>query len=1207
MAKCPVCGTIGAETGVLCPNQCAYLVRESALEVDAKGLERYLGKLIGERYAVVGYLGRGGMGVVYRARDIKGSGEVAVKVLLNPKPGKRAIRRFLREAKVAVRLRHPNIVSTYGFGRVDEGFFLAMELVDGQPLSRYWRRGVPFDALIAIALQSLSALGAAHAADVIHRDLKPGNVLIGQNERGGLMVKVLDFGLARFLQPDRDTLTRTGELVGTPRYMSPEQARGSRDIDITTDLYALGVILYEFATGKVLFDAEVPTAVAVKHITDPVPPMVPRDGLDLPAGFEAVVRKMLAKDAKSRYPDTMAVRGALAPYLKKERNAELPIAPGGFQNTVEVPPQLAQSVESAKPDGTVHFEPSVIGRKAQLRKLWTLHRQAIDNGRGSVVFVRGEAGIGKSRLLEAFRDGMLESAEMEWYSGETQQSDGQGLSALRRALGALLGLRAQDRDAARRWIHDVLVSWGGEAEEDIDRLTRFFRSDERLDDQRAAFAGSNEDERAQADREQLFGVIERVLRRAASQRPLLMCLEDLHWAGAPTRGFLEYLLPRLKSTPAPLMLVCTMRSDDEDARDWDEVLPRLLRYEADLFHQMELRPLEEDQSRTLVRAMLKATDRLTTAILGMTSGNPLHITQMLRFMHDRQLIVEEDGVWDLPSGSRARELVPPELADLMTARLEHLLARHRLREELTQLVQRAALIGRRVPYRLLLRLLEMEKDAGNARVKALLEHLEEMLDLLLEEGILFEDLDHTEDILTFCHGVLRETLNQGLKDRRSMRGTHLAAAQAKEIYYARTLDGHAAEIAEHYEAARREEDAMHWQMRAADAARRSWNLRACEEHYLRARQLMKRLPGVTPHQRRELYEALGEIYLSTGRHDRASKCFVRAFDAAEEAGEGDAMAHLLFQQGNVWRERGRLKDAEKAYQECLAVSRALGVHEGIGNALLGLSKLARQSGAQPEAHRFLSAAEEQFEQLADNKALADCHRNRAYIYMRQGEWSQGKKHLKESLQINRDRQDRWGLAHVHRDLAKLAVLRGRNDEGQINARKALDLFENIGARYGFAKSVYTLAQVHKAQGHYQAAGDQFQRALAIFEALAADREIAESMFQLGYVALRLGRPREARTWFDRAHHQGTLAGSLFLQGMALAGTAWACAENDDPQSTRAYLQQAHRKLPRDYHHVPDLADIYYACARCFEAHRENALAQACERKSDLILRSLERV
>jgi tetratricopeptide (TPR) repeat protein len=895
----------------------------------------------------------------------------------------------------------------------------------------------------------------------------------------------------------------------------------------------------------------------------------------------------------------------LAPFLKKTTSAELEPDPEPELIAVESSSAPVQSEADSAAEGAIRFEPPVVGRSAQLRKLWTLHRQAIDHGRGALVLVTGETGVGKTRLLEAFRDGILEGAEMEWCAGETGQKGGHGLGALRGALAELFGVRGQDRELTRKHIVDVMSCWGTPDAEDVERLTALFLPGSGGGASPGRFADDDNDERAHAEREQLFGVIERVLRRAAADRPLLVCLEDLHWAGSPTWEFLEFLSPRLKNAPEPLLFVGTMRSDAPEAKVWAEAVGRLQRYEGEAFHRIELAALDEDQSKTLIRTMLKGTERLTQSVLGMTSGNPLHLIQILRFLHDSDLIVQKDGIWDLPEGQKAKEIVPPALADLMSARLEQVLSRHKQREELTRIIHRCALVGRKVPYRLLHRLLELESEMTPG-LRPLMGLLEEALDLFVQEGVLVEDLENTEDVLTFAHGMLRESLNQALKGRRTTRATHLAAAMAKEQYWSRTPDAYSAEIAQHYEEAKRWPEALEWHVKAASAARRTWDLRACEDHYQQAQNLLAQAPEAKPLVRRQILQALGELRMTTGQNEQAEQLFRQAFEVAEDSGESEAMAHLLFLQGNVARERGKARDAERCYRECLAVSRALGVREGIGNALLGLSKLARESGATAEAHRFLTAAEEQFEGSQDTRALADTSRQRAFIYMKEGNWSEAKQQFKNALQFNLQREDKWGLAHVHRDLAELAVLRGRNDEGQINARKALDLFENIGARFGFAKSVFTLAEVHKAQGHFQAAGEQFQRALSIYEALGAQPEISETMFQIGVVALRLGRPREAKTWFDQARVQAAQVDDAFLEGMALAGLAWAGASGDDPQSTRAYLQHAHRRLPRDTNFVPDLADIYLACARCFENHNEKALAEACRRKGQLIQQSLGR-
>ena len=280
-------------------------MRESAIEAGATDIDRHLGDLIGDRYAIVGYLGRGGMGVVYRARDIKADGEVALKVLLSQQPSKRAMRRFLREAKVAVRLRHPNIVTTHGFGRVEDSFFLAMEIVDGQPLSKYWRRGIPFEALVAIAMQSVNALGAAHEAGVIHRDLKPGNILITRNERGGLLVKIVDFGLARPFLPQSgcEFVALKDVPTGTIAYMAPEQLR-CLPPGPAMDVYAVGHILAELLLGHTPYQRMTASQVVEAKLgVDRHPFESPI--LEGPLG--SVVAQAVANDPRHRYRSAEAM------------------------------------------------------------------------------------------------------------------------------------------------------------------------------------------------------------------------------------------------------------------------------------------------------------------------------------------------------------------------------------------------------------------------------------------------------------------------------------------------------------------------------------------------------------------------------------------------------------------------------------------------------------------------------------------------------------------------------------------------------------------------------------------------------------------------------------------------------------------------------------------------------------------------------------
>ena len=254
------------------------------------------GVLVGERYEISRLLGAGGMGRVYLARDRSLSREVALKVLderhaENPQ----FVERFRREAKAAASLSHPNMVTVYDAGEDDETPYIAMEHVAGGTLkNRLQERGVlPPRAAAGVTFEVANALAAAHEKSIVHRDIKPENVLV--TDRGH--AKVGDFGIAR--AATATAITETDLILGSVRYLSPEQAKGE-EVGPASDLYSLGVVLYEMLTGRVPFDEENPVATAMKHVTEE--PASPRE-LDptIPKALEAITLKLLKKDPKQRY------------------------------------------------------------------------------------------------------------------------------------------------------------------------------------------------------------------------------------------------------------------------------------------------------------------------------------------------------------------------------------------------------------------------------------------------------------------------------------------------------------------------------------------------------------------------------------------------------------------------------------------------------------------------------------------------------------------------------------------------------------------------------------------------------------------------------------------------------------------------------------------------------------------------------------------
>jgi serine/threonine-protein kinase len=302
-----------------------------------------LTQALGSGYTLEGEIGRGGMGVVFSARDERLKRGVAVKVLPPELAFREEIRlRFLREAETAARLSHPHIVPIHSVGEGPDGLvYFVMAYVDGESLgAKLKRRGrLPPDEARRIMQETADALGAAHALGIIHRDVKPDNILL-EGSRG--RVVVTDFGIAKALSSTTGgaTLTATGVAIGTPHYMSPEQAAGDREIDGRSDIYSLGVVAYQMLVGELPFHAPTVPGILMKHITEQAP-LITDKRPDVPEDLAACVMRSLEKDPEDRWPTADALRRALearSATLYKPRRSSVQAAAPARSARLALPP-----------------------------------------------------------------------------------------------------------------------------------------------------------------------------------------------------------------------------------------------------------------------------------------------------------------------------------------------------------------------------------------------------------------------------------------------------------------------------------------------------------------------------------------------------------------------------------------------------------------------------------------------------------------------------------------------------------------------------------------------------------------------------------------------------------------------------------------------------------------------------------------------------
>jgi eukaryotic-like serine/threonine-protein kinase len=339
---CTSCGADAGDHSRFCPS-CGSSVTRSAERDD------YIGRTVRGIYRVEQLIGEGGMGKVFRAHHVRLRKTVVLKVLRHTLlSDSRTVQRFEREATAAAKINHPNSISVLDFGETEDGaLYIAMEYVDGRDLhqivSDEWP--LPEPRVVRIVAQVLSALADAHNSGVIHRDLKPENIMVEQRRGEPDFVKVLDFGIAKIQDAageEGPALTKAGFVCGTPEYMSPEQARGAA-LDARSDLYAVGVILYQLMTGLLPFESDSAVGFATKHLTEePPPPTVRRPDARISPAMERLILRALSKDPNDRPATAEQFRAELL-NLERERRTPARKVSAGSPATLRVATPLDQA------------------------------------------------------------------------------------------------------------------------------------------------------------------------------------------------------------------------------------------------------------------------------------------------------------------------------------------------------------------------------------------------------------------------------------------------------------------------------------------------------------------------------------------------------------------------------------------------------------------------------------------------------------------------------------------------------------------------------------------------------------------------------------------------------------------------------------------------------------------------------------------------
>jgi serine/threonine-protein kinase len=497
--------------------------------------DKFIGKTLPGGHHILDLISVGGMGRVYRAQQSALGRTVAVKII-HPHllSDENSALRFMTEARAASQLNHPNSVSVFDFGRTEDGQpYLVMEFLRGKDLARvaYEEGPLPFGRIVDVLRQVLAALGEAHDLGIVHRDLKPENVILEPLRRGGDFVKVVDFGLAK-LRADAQapSVTSPGIVCGTPDYMAPEQGRGDA-IDGRSDLYSVGVMLFQLLTGRLPFEAESPTQVVMMHLTIPVPdPRQVAPERVIPEPLVAVVFRAMSKDSRDRYQDagefSEGLRSALAiiesaPPQSTGWENRLSVAPAGVVSCPACGLMVALtkfcgecgarlSMRSGAPEPQAGLFPlAIVGRDDELA--WLEDRR--ESAKSHLVAARlvGEPGSGKTRLMQELGRFAEMDGDLIVHAGPDPHLAEVPHHALRQLFVALTGRSAEELARA---------SAAGAPSRALAGLSDAFTEAPR-DDGRTAL------ERRRARADSLRWAIDVAGQRATSGR-VILCIDELH-------------------------------------------------------------------------------------------------------------------------------------------------------------------------------------------------------------------------------------------------------------------------------------------------------------------------------------------------------------------------------------------------------------------------------------------------------------------------------------------------------------------------------------------------------------------------------------------------------------------------------------------------------------------------------------------------------
>jgi len=674
-----------------------------------------IGTSLSNRYQIDSEISKGGLGIIYKGHDLLLDRNVAIKMINTDILGSEGNTRLLQEARVIAQLNHPNIVTVYDVGETDNATFVVMELVEGYSL--HDKPPKDLSELVSTIQFVCAGLEYAHQHGIIHRDLKPENVMLSPDGR----VRLMDFGLARTLS---SRLTSEGTIIGTVFYMAPEQVLGQA-IDNRSDLYALGVMLYELSTGRLPFSGEDPLAVITQHIhASPIPPCAINS--QIPFTLEALILQLMSKRPEDRPTSANEVLHR----LESVWNEPSP-APVEYQEGLT----LARIVRGR-----------IVDREKEMGELVAAWKQVLQGKSDErVLLISGEPGVGKTRLVQEFMTrAAVEKAIV--LNGECYAEEGAPYGSIAQVIRQVLS-------------HPVITSKNLLDNQILaDLLTLTPDLQVRFPD-----VEPNPKLDPQDEQQRLYDSVVEMTVSLSQTAPILIVIDDAHWADRATLFLLRHLARRGRIMKLPLMIVATYREVElDEARPWHEVLSDLNRERLSI--RLKLTRLDKQQTCNMLAVLFseEITPEFLDGIYYETEGNPFFVEEVVKTLVDEGKVYYKDGRWHRPSMDEI--VIPQSVRIAIQTRLTALPA------DVQEMLRMASILGREFDDDLIRQVVEFDEDTLISTIENA-----ERAQLINE----IESRQPGQVNYIFVHALLHATIYESVSGLRRQR-LHRKAAMAIE-------------------------------------------------------------------------------------------------------------------------------------------------------------------------------------------------------------------------------------------------------------------------------------------------------------------------------------------------------------------------------------------------------------------------------------------